>query len=184
MKIEPLGIPGTWEVVFAPRGDERGYFMRTYDEALFAERGLVTSWVQENQSLSTETGIVRGLHFQRGRHAETKLVRALAGVVLDVIVDIRLGSPTYGQHVSVELSAKRQNAIYVPRGFAHGFCVIEAPAIVAYKVDNFYTPAAEGGLLWNDPALAIDWPVRNAVTSQKDAAWPGIADLIPVEVVG
>jgi dTDP-4-dehydrorhamnose 3,5-epimerase len=156
--------------------------MRAYDEALFAEHGLARRWVQENQSLSTDVGTVRGLHFQRGEHAETKLVRALVGRILDVIVDVRAGSPTYGQHVAVELCAGKQNALYVPRGFAHGYCVLEAPALVAYKVDNAYAPAAEGGLLWNDPALGIDWPVIQAVTSDKDALWPGIAELVPVEV--
>lgn len=182
MNFEPLSIPGVWEITLAPRGDDRGYFMRTYDESLFAERGLSTRWVQENQSLSGEVGIVRGLHFQRGAHAETKLVRVLAGRVLDVIVDVRRDSPTFGSHVAVELSTVRQNALYVPRGFAHGFCVLEAPAIVAYKVDNYYTPAAEGGLLWNDPALGIEWPFPDAVTSAKDAAWPGIKELVPVDL--
>ena len=182
MKFERLTSPGVWEVTLSPRGDARGYFMRAYDEALFAEHGLARRWVQENQSLSTDVGTVRGLHFQRGEHAETKLVRALVGRILDVIVDVRAGSPTYGQHVAVELCAGKQNALYVPRGFAHGYCVLEAPALVAYKVDNAYAPAAEGGLLWNDPALGIDWPVIQAVTSDKDALWPGIAELVPVEV--
>lgn len=182
MKFEALAIPGVWEIALAPRGDERGYFMRTYDEALFRDHGLPTRWVQENQSLSTESGIVRGLHFQRGDKAETKLVRALAGRVLDVVVDVRRGSPTFGRHLAVELSALAHNAICVPRGFAHGFCVLEAPAIVAYKVDNFYAPEAEGGLLWNDPALAIDWPFPDAKTSPKDAAWPRLADLVPVDL--
>jgi len=182
MKFEPLSIPGVWEITLAPRGDARGYFMRAYDEALFAEHGLARHWVQENQSLSTEVGTVRGLHFQRGEHAETKLVRALVGRILDVIVDVRAGSATYGRHIAVELSAEKQNALYVPRGFAHGFCVLEAPVLVAYKVDNAYAPAAEGGLLWNDPALGIEWPVEQAITSDKDALWPGIAGLAPVEV--
>ncbi|MBU6178284.1 MAG: dTDP-4-dehydrorhamnose 3,5-epimerase [Verrucomicrobia bacterium] len=182
MNFEPLSIPGAWEITLAPRGDERGYFMRTYDETLFARHGLATRWVQENQSLSGEVGIVRGLHFQRGEHAETKLVRVLAGRVLDVIVDVRRDSPTFGKHVAVELSVARQNALYVPRGFAHGFCVLDAPAIVAYKVDNPYMPEAEGGLLWNDPVLGIEWPFVGAVTSAKDASWPGLAELVPVEL--
>lgn len=182
MKFEALSIPGVWKITLVPRGDSRGYFMRTYDEVLFEEHGLARKWVQENQSLSTEVGTVRGLHFQRGAHAETKLVRALVGRLLDVIVDVRAGSPTFGQHLAVELSAEKQNALYVPRGFAHGFCVLEAPALMAYKVDNCYSPDAEGGLLWNDPALKIDWPVSDAITSEKDALWPGIADLVPVEV--
>jgi dTDP-4-dehydrorhamnose 3,5-epimerase len=182
MKFEALSIPGVWEITLAPRGDDRGYFMRTYDETLFAAHGLARRWVQENQSLSNDAGTVRGLHFQRGEHAETKLVRALAGRILDVIVDVRAGSPTFGRHVAVELSAEKQNALYVPRGFAHGFCVVEAPVLVAYKVDNAYAPAAEGGLLWSDPALDISWPVDRAMTSEKDALWPGIAELVPVEV--
>jgi dTDP-4-dehydrorhamnose 3,5-epimerase len=181
MNFAPLAIPGVWEITLQPRGDARGYFMRTYDENLYADLGLVTEWVQENQSLSTEVGIVRGLHFQRGEFAETKLVRALEGRVLDVVADIRRGSPTFGQHVAVELSAEKKNAIYVPRGFAHGFCVIETPAVVAYKVDNFYDPQAEGGLLWNDPALGINWPVAEAITSDKDKLWPTLADLEPVD---
>jgi len=181
MNFAPLAIPGVWEITLQPRGDARGYFMRTYDEKFYADHGLVTEWVQENQSLSTEVGIVRGLHFQRGESAETKLVRALEGRVLDVVVDIRRGSPTFGQHVAVELSAENKNAIYVPRGFAHGFCVMETPAVVAYKVDNFYDPQAEGGLLWNDPALGINWPVAEAITSDKDKLWPTLADLEPVD---
>lgn len=182
MTFTPLAIPGTWEITLSPRGDERGYFMRTYDVNLFREVGLVADWVQENQSLSTEVGIVRGLHFQRGASAETKLVRAVLGTVYDVIVDVRKGSPTYGKHVAVELSAEKHNCLYVPRGFAHGFCVVEAPALVAYKVDNFYDPKAEGGLLWNDPALGIAWPASGTRTSEKDASWPGLATLEPVEL--
>lgn len=182
MNFSPLAIPGVWEITLQARSDARGYFMRSYDEGLFAAHGLVTKWVQENQSLSTEVGIVRGLHFQRGQSAETKLVRALEGRVLDVVVDLRRGSATFGQHLSVELSAEKKNAIYVPRGFAHGFCVIESPAVVTYKVDNFYDPEAEGGLFWNDPALGIAWPVIDAITSDKDKLWPLLADLEPVDL--
>jgi dTDP-4-dehydrorhamnose 3,5-epimerase len=181
MTITPLPLAGAFEITLAPRGDERGYFMRAYCEQTFREHGLVTHWVQDNQSLSTQVGIVRGLHFQRGTHAETKFVRCLAGRILDVIVDVRAGSPTFGQHHASELSAANQKALYVPRGFAHGFCVLEAPAIVHYKVDNFYAGHAEGGLRWNDPALGVEWPIVDAsLITAKDAAWPLLADLEPV----
>jgi dTDP-4-dehydrorhamnose 3,5-epimerase len=182
MTFTPLHLPGAWEIQLQPRGDHRGYFMRTYCEKMFAERGLVTHWVQDNQSLSNQVGTVRGMHFQHGAAAETKLVRALMGKVLDVIVDVRKGSSTFGQHASVELSLENQRCIYVPKGFAHGFCVIQAPAIVAYKVDEFYSPENEGGLLWSDPALGITWPVAEPIISEKDALLPTLAAMRPVEL--
>ena len=182
MIFTALSLPGAWEIQLQPRGDHRGYFMRTYCEKFFADRGLVTHWVQDNQSLSTQVGTVRGLHFQQGTGAETKLVRALLGKVLDVIVDVRAGSPTYGQHTTVELSAENQRCIYVPKGFAHGFCVLEAPAIVAYKVDNFYSPTQEAGLLWNDPSLKIKWPATHPIISEKDAMLPPLSGIQPVVI--
>ena len=156
-----------------PNRDARGYFARAYDEQLYAERGLHRRWVQENQSLSTRRGTIRGLHFQRPDSAETKLVRAIAGVVWDVLLDLRVGSPTYGQWEAVELDAEAQNMAYVPRGFAHGFCSLTDGACVLYKVDARYAPEAEGGLRWDDPALAIPWPLSAPpVISEKDAALP------------
>lgn len=151
--------------------------MRTYDESIFAERGLSRSWVQENSSLSREVGTIRGLHFQHPPHAETKLVRAASGRVLDVIVDLRPSSPTYQNWSSVMLDGT--NAIFVPRGFAHGFCVVEAPALVVYKVDSSYAPTAEGGLRWNDPDVGVDaWPTDSPILSEKDAALPFLHDLV------
>lgn len=181
MKITPLKIPGSVTVALEARGDERGYFMRTYDEAIFAAHGLPTRWVQMNESLSVNVGTIRGLHFQRPPHTEAKLVRCTRGALLDVFVDLREGSPTFGQWDAVELSPERRNAVLVPRGCAHGFCSLKPDSVVNYMVDNFYTPAAEQGVRWNDPALAIRWPLAGEPTiSAKDAAWPLFKDVAPV----
>jgi dTDP-4-dehydrorhamnose 3,5-epimerase len=182
MIFTPLHLPGALEIQLQPRGDHRGYFMRNYCEKMFAEHGLVTHWVQDNQSLSTQVGTIRGMHFQYGAAAETKLVRALMGRVLDVIVDVRKDSATFGQHAALELSSENHKCIYVPKGFAHGFCVLEAPAIVAYKVDHFYSPGDEGGLLWSDPALCIPWPIKEPITSEKDSLLPPLAQMRAVEL--
>jgi len=184
MKIISTGIEGVFLVQLLPREDERGYFMRTYDCTIFAQLGLQTDWVQENQSLSVFSGTVRGLHFQRGAAAETKLVRVLAGAILDVAVDVRKNSPTYGRHVAAELSARNNTALYIPRGFAHGFCTMESDSIVSYKVDNPYTPELEGGLLWCDESLEIAWPLTDAPAclSDKDALWPCLDELEPVDL--
>ena len=180
MKITPLKLAGTFELGFEPRGDERGYFMRWYDRAAFARAGLPTEWVQANESGSIRN-VVRGLHFQRPPHAETKLVRAIQGRVHDVFVDLRRGSPTYGQWDALELSDAKANAVLVPRGFAHGFCTLSDEAIVSYLVDSEYAPGAEGGLLWNDPQLAIDWPVPGEpIVSAKDQGWPTLANVEPI----
>ena len=183
MNITPLKIPGSVEVAFEARGDERGYFMRTFDEAIFAEHGLPTHWVQMNESLSVNVGTIRGLHFQRPPHTEAKLVRCTQGALLDVFLDLRHGSPTYGQWDSVELRADRRNAVLVPRGCAHGFCSLQANSVVNYMVDNFYTPSAEEGVRWDDPALRIRWRLEAQPTiSAKDAAWPLFKDVPPVEL--
>jgi dTDP-4-dehydrorhamnose 3,5-epimerase len=180
MKIAPLRLPGTFEVTLAPRADERGYFMRWYDRGIFAAHGLPVDWRQGNESASRH-GVVRGLHFQRPPHAEAKLVRALAGTVYDVFVDLRRASPTFGQWDALVLDAARHNAVLVPRGFAHGFCVTSDHAVVSYLVDNPYAPEAEGGLAWDDPALGIPWPVAGAAQlSAKDRAWPRLAALEPL----
>jgi dTDP-4-dehydrorhamnose 3,5-epimerase len=179
MKLEPRRLAGAYEIRFEPRGDERGAFMRWYDRATFAAAGLPTEWVQGNES-SSRRNVVRGLHFQRPPHAETKLVRAVAGSVFDVFVDLRRGSPTYGQWDAVELSAERKNAVLIPRGFAHGFCA-RTDAVVSYLVDNPYAPQAEGGLAWDDPTLAIAWPLEGeAILSARDRAWPRLDALEPL----
>lgn len=181
MKIVPRRLAGTFDVVPDPRADERGYFMRWYDEAAFAQAGLPTHWVQANES-GSRRHVVRGLHFQRSPHAETKLVRAIAGRVFDAFVDLRRGSPTYGQWDAVELSAQARNAVLIPRGFAHGFCTLSDEAIVSYLVDNAYAPEAEGGLAWDDPDLGIAWPLAGAeaIVSAKDRAWPRLAAIEPL----
>lgn len=168
MQIQPLRLAGTYEISLLPRGDERGYFMRAYDRAIFEQHGLHREWLQENQSRSTKKHIIRGLHFQKPPHAETKLVRVVAGAVLDVFVDLRKSSASYGEWDSIELTADNQKAVYIPRGFAHGFCTLTEEAVVIYKVDNVYTPAAEGGLRWNDPTLQIQWPTKSPSLSARD----------------
>ncbi len=152
--------------------------MRTYDQEIFREHVLTTSWVQENQSLSTRKGLIRGLHFQRPPHAETKLVRVAVGAVLDVLVDLRRDSETYGRWEAIELSAENQKAVYIPKGFAHGFCTLTEHTLVLYKVDAFYAPEFEDGLIWNDETLSIQWPVDEPHISDKDARWGAFKDFV------
>lgn len=170
MELIEKKLNGAFEIRMKPHLDDRGFFMRTFDDEIFTSLGLERKWVQENHSQSLRKGIVRGLHFQLPPHAETKLIRCIRGEVLDVFVDIRKDSPTFGQWDSVLLSEKSFNAAFIPRGFAHGFCTLTDHSEVVYKVDNFYTPEAESGLLWNDPEIGIEWPIiENVMTSAKDA---------------
>ncbi|WP_448207531.1 dTDP-4-dehydrorhamnose 3,5-epimerase [Azospirillum sp. sgz302134] len=158
-------------------GDARGYFVETWNESSFAEHGLERRWVQDNQSLSAIPGTIRGLHYQLAPHAQTKLIRVLSGRILDVAVDIRRGSPTFGRHIAVELSADGLEQLFVPAGFAHGFCTLEPDTVVAYKVDAFYSRECERAIRWNDPALGIDWPVvAGSVVSDKDTVAPTLAE--------
>jgi dTDP-4-dehydrorhamnose 3,5-epimerase len=183
VKIEHLKIAGSARIDLAPFQDVRGYFMRTYDMASFAAAGLPTNWVQGNESLSVAKGTLRGLHFQRPPHTEAKLVRAVAGAVLDVFVDLRKDSPTFGRWDCVELDAAARNMVLVPRGCAHGFCSLTENSLVNYLVDNAYNGAAEGGVRWNDPDLAIKWPLTGApIISDKDAAWPLLRDVVPIDL--
>lgn len=160
--------------------DSRGYFFESYNQKEFEENGLFYNFVQDNQSFSSY-GTIRGLHFQKGSSAQAKLVRVLQGEVLDVAVDIRRNSPTYGEHVAVRLSDKNQQQLLIPRGFAHGFSVLSKTAIFAYKCDNFYNKAAEGGLCVNDPALKIDWQIdmSKANVLERDLNHPLLKDLEP-----
>ena len=176
MEIVPLKLSGSFKIILDPRKDERGYFVRTFDKAIFQAGGLTTEWVQENQSLSNCRGILRGLHFQRPPHAETKLIRVVVGAILDVFVDLRKASPTYGQWDSVDLSADNHTMVYVPKGFAHGFCSTADVAVVTYKVDANYAPEAEGGLRWDDETLDIKWPTDKPFLSVKDRALPAFKD--------
>ena len=166
-------------VIFEPRifTDDRGYFFETYNEKLFNDNGITAKFVQDNQSKSSY-GVIRGLHFQKGEHAQAKLVRVLQGSVLDVAVDLRAGSETYGKYVAVELSDVNNLQLFIPRGFAHGFSVLSRTAVFAYKCDNLYCKESEGGIDCSDPDLGIGWqiPAEDRVLSEKDKLHPLFKD--------
>lgn len=149
--------------------DDRGFFLESYSEKVFKENGIDAKFVQDNHSLSVKKGVLRGLHFQLPPNDQAKLVRVTRGKVYDVIVDIRKNSPTFGKWEGFELSAENFKMLFVPRGFAHAFLTLEDNTEFMYKVDNFYAPESDSGLIWNDPDLNIDWPVKNPVLSEKDA---------------
>ena len=178
MKLKETGIRGL--IVIEPDvfGDSRGYFMETFSLRKFRElTGLDIDFVQDNESKSCY-GVVRGLHFQKPPHAQSKLVRVVKGAVLDVAVDIRKGSPTFGKHVAVELSAENHRQFFIPRGFAHGFVVLTDEVIFQYKCDNYYAPEYEGAIAWDDPDLGIDWkiPAEDVILSAKDTCHPRLKD--------
>jgi dTDP-4-dehydrorhamnose 3,5-epimerase len=176
--IERLSIPGPLVVQTRRFEDSRGFFCETYNARAFAEAGIRSVFVQDNHSLSRDKGTVRGLHFQRPPHAQEKLIRVAKGRILDVALDIRKGSPTYGQHVAVELNDGDGRQLYVPTGFAHGFCTLEPDTEVIYKVNDFWTPDCEQGVLWNDPMLKIAWPdFAGAQLAAKDVALPPLSAL-------
>jgi dTDP-4-dehydrorhamnose 3,5-epimerase len=170
MDIKTTELPGV--LVLKPRrfADPRGYFVETYNAQRFRQCGIVVPFVQDNQSFSICKGTIRGLHFQLPPAAQAKLVRVLRGRIFDVAVDLRLGSPTYGQWIAEEISAEGGEQIFVPHGFAHGFCTLEPNTEVAYQVDSYYAPASESGIIWDDPSLNILWPVapNEAILSDKD----------------
>jgi len=163
-------------------GDSRGYFFETWKKSDYEAAGITCEFVQDNESKSS-FGVLRGLHWQAAPYTQSKLVRVISGAVLDVCVDIRKGSPTYGKHVSVELSGENKRQLFIPRGFAHGFAVLSEEAIFAYKCDNYYNPASERGMRFDDPALGIDWRVKldKWNLSAKDTVLSGFADIVPWE---
>ena len=168
-------IKGVYIIDVKTYGDNRGYFMETYKESDFKAAGLDYNFVQDNQS-SSRKGVLRGLHFQK-THPQAKLVRVLKGEVFDVAVDLRKNSPTYGQWVGVVLSEENKRQFMIPRGFAHGFVVMSDYAEFAYKCDDLYHPEDEGGIMWNDPAIGIEWPeVGEIILSEKDKLHPSLAD--------
>lgn len=174
MEVIKTEIEGV--VIIEPKifGDERGYFFESFNAAEFARKvGVNTVFVQDNESKS-KYGVLRGLHFQKGEFAQSKLVRVVEGRVIDVAVDIRRGSPTFGRHVAVELSKENKRQLFIPRGFAHGFAVLSEEAIFQYKCDNLYAPDHEGAIAWNDPKIGIDWQIRpeDAILSEKDRKHP------------
>ena len=168
MEFKELRLKGSYEILLKPHKDERGFFMRTYDDKIFKEAGLSFNWVQENHSGSMYKGIIRGLHFQKPPFTETKYVRCIRGCILDVFVDLRKSSETFGQWDCIELSENNHKSILIPKGFAHGFCTLDNNCEVLYKVDNYYSPSHEFGLLWNDAELNIDWPEKDPILSEKD----------------
>ena len=173
------GVPGPVLVEGRRFGDHRGFFLESYSARDFAALGIVEGFVQDNHSLSARPGTVRGLHFQLPPRAQAKLVRVLRGSILDVAVDLRRSSPGYGRHVAVELSAANARQLYIPAGFAHGFCTLEPETEVAYKVSEVYAPDLDRGLAWDDPDLALPWPFEAAAVqlSDKDRRAPRLRDL-------
>lgn len=179
MQFEETKLSGVFLITPKRFGDARGYFMETFRASLFESEVGSFTFVQDNKSFSAEVGTVRGLHFQLNLRAQGKLVSCAAGALLDVAVDIRQGSPTYGQMVKAELTAENGCQLWVPPGFAHGFCTLQPNTVISYKVTDYYSPDHDRGLLWNDPALAIDWPVTedNAILSDKDKKQPKLSEL-------
>ena len=178
MDVRQTDLPGVVEIIPRRFGDARGFFSEVYNEARMAEIGIDVSFVQDNHSLSRDVGVIRGLHFQSPPHAQAKLVRAGAGRVFDVAVDIRRGSPTYGRWTGVELSAETGNQLFVPAGFLHGFSVLEPDSELLYKCSDFYAPECDGAVRFDDPDIGIDWHIGSAdpILSDKDAAAPLLRD--------
>lgn len=181
MRVEDAPLPGVRILTPVKHGDARGFFSETYSKPRYAALGIAEDFMQDNHSLSADKGVVRGLHFQANPMAQAKLLRVVRGAVFDVMVDLRHGSPTYGRHFAVTISADAWNQVYVPAGLAHGFCTLEPGTEVIYKASAPYSPAHEAGLLWNDPDLGIDWPVSaaDAILSPKDTQYPRLRDLRP-----
>lgn len=179
MKVSQTEIAGV--VIIEPDlfRDARGYFFESFSEQVFREKVCDTRFIQDNESRSVY-GVVRGLHYQLSPFAQSKLVRVIEGAILDVAVDIRKGSPTFGKHVALELTAENKKQLFIPRGFAHGFSVLSPVAVVQYKCDNYYAPEYEGSIAFDDPALGIEWriPSEKMILSEKDKNHPGLADTI------
>jgi dTDP-4-dehydrorhamnose 3,5-epimerase len=180
MNVISLSIPEVKILEPERFGDQRGFFSETYNRRTLAERGVELEFVQDNHSLSRPKGTIRGLHYQSPPFAQAKLVRVVRGSILDVAVDLRQGSPTYGEHVAAVISAQAWNQILIPIGFAHGFCTLEADTEIIYKVTNYYSPEHERGVLWNDPDLGIEWPASEEafLLSPKDRGMPRLSDIV------
>ena len=179
MQITETALPEVKLIRPVRHGDARGYFSEVYREDALRRAGVEIAFVQDNQSMSAPIGVLRGLHFQTPPMAQAKLVRVIKGAIVDVAVDIRRGSPHFGRHVAVVLSAETGEQLFVPEGFAHGFATLEPESTVLYKVNRYYSPEHDRGLLWNDPALGIDWRLagREPVLSDKDRQHPTLAEL-------
>lgn len=175
-EFQHLDIPDVVLIRLRPFHDNRGSFMEVYRRSEFAAHGISETFVQDNLSRSISQGVLRGLHYQKHPHAQGKLVMVLRGTIYDVAVDIRCGSPTYGRWVGVTLSHDTHSMLYIPPGFAHGFCVMSDGADVLYKCTNEYAPEVDRGIRWDDPELAIPWPVKEPMLSEKDRAWPTLRE--------
>ena len=182
MKVTETEISGVKIIEPDRFGDARGWFCEQYNRERYLRAGIAADFVQDNESFSSK-GVVRGLHWQAGEHAQAKLVRVVRGAVWDVAVDIRKGSPTFGRHVAVVLTGENGKQFFIPRGFAHGFIVLEDDTLFSYKCDNLYCPEADRGMLFSDPALKIEWPEAGAEIklSEKDRRHPGLAEIEPWE---
>jgi dTDP-4-dehydrorhamnose 3,5-epimerase len=176
VRFTPTALAGAWLIDVEPAEDERGYFARTWCRREFAEHGIDCEFVQASVSYNRAAGTLRGMHFQRSPHDESKLIRCVRGALYDVIVDVRRDSGTYGHWFGVELSAENRRALFVPEGFAHGFVTLVDRTEVFYQISAYYTPGHAAGLRYDDPALAIEWPVEVKVIADKDREWPDFAD--------
>lgn len=176
MKIIPMEIEGVYLIEPIVHQDSRGFFMESYNEQIFIEKGLHYKFIQDNHALSREAGVIRGLHYQLAPKAQTKLIRATAGAIYDVVVDIREGSDTFGKWIGVILSEENKRQLLIPKGFAHGYCTLTTNTQVIYKVDEFYSPEHDRGIAWNDINLSIDWPVSNPILSAKDKNHPELVN--------
>ena len=175
MKIIKTDIPDVLIIEPDILPDDRGFFCETYHRSRYTQSGIDVEFVQDNLSYSVK-GTLRGLHYQHP-HSQAKLVQVLSGEIFDVAVDIRSGSPSFGKWVGIYLSSENRNQLYIPPGFAHGFCVLSDTALFAYKCSDFYAPDCEGGILWSDPDLAIDWPIKESLLSEKDGKFPCLKDV-------
>jgi len=179
MQFHPTSLPAVWLIELEPRKDERGFLLRTYCEEEFARHGLKTHWPQCNLTLTTQRGMLRGLHYQADPNPETKLVRCVAGAVWDVVVDIRPNSPTFRKWEAFELTSENNRQLYIPEGYAHGFQCLTEDCKLFYQMSENYVPELARGVLWNDPAVAIDWPVQPAILSSRDANLPPLQSGLP-----
>ncbi|MEZ5730419.1 MAG: dTDP-4-dehydrorhamnose 3,5-epimerase [Burkholderiaceae bacterium] len=181
MKFIELPLAGAFVIELEKRGDERGFFARSFCEQEFAAHGLPTVFVQGNVSFSAQRGTLRGMHYQVAEHGEDKLVRVTRGAIHDVIVDLRPESPTYGRWAGVDLSAETGRSLLVPRRFAHGFITLQDATEVSYLMSAAYAPGSDGGVRWDDPAIGIEWPIAPTVIADKDRVWPDLAQARPVD---
>lgn len=168
MVIKKLKLKGVYEILLEPVTDDRGFFMRTFDREIMESYGMKLDWVQENHSKTIQAGTVRGLHFQFPPYSEAKLIRCIRGSILNVFVDLRKNSDTFGQWDAVELNPENNKLVYLPEGFANGFCILKNDSEILYKSSNSYHPESEGRIIWNDPDINIDWPIEHPILSKKD----------------